>query len=157
MKVQLFSFFISSYRAVVPPSIESALPEDIRKSNPDSASAWERGDGGGDEGGEGVLLLLAVHGGQGPTLLHAARQRVQPVKGGGGQLPALAGGHLGVADGASSDQGGNSCGGCGGRDRCHRGGRGRCSRRQTSGWGGSSAGDWSTSASKDSALDCALS
>ena len=80
--MKLISFVISSYRAVVPPSIKSALPEDIRKSNPDPASEWEGGDGGGDEGGEGVLLLLAVHGGQGPTLLHAVGQRVQPVKGG---------------------------------------------------------------------------
>jgi len=68
-----------NHRAVVPPSIKSALPEDIRESNPDPASAWERGDGGGDEGGEGVLLLLAVHGGQAPTLLHAVGQRIQPV------------------------------------------------------------------------------
>ena len=144
-----------NHRAVVPPSIESALPEDIREPDPDSTSEWQGGDGGGDEGGEGVLLLLVVHGGQGPPLLHAVRQRVQPVKGGGGQLPTLVAGDLRVADGASSDDWSNSCGG---GYWCHRGGGGGggWSRSQARGRGGGSAGDWSTSAPKDSTLDGAL-
>lgn len=71
------------YRAVIPPSVKGALPEDIRESDPDSTSEWQGGDGGGDEGREGVLLLLVVHGGQGSPLLHAVGQCIQPIKGGG--------------------------------------------------------------------------
>jgi len=148
-----------NYRAVIPPSVKSAFPENIRESDPDSTSEWQGGDRGGDEAGESVLLLLVVHGGQGASLLHAVGQCIQPVKGGGGQLPALAVGDLGVAAGTSSDNRGQSCGGRGGGDGwCHRGGGcgGRCSRSEASGGGGSSAGDWSTSASKGSTLDRAL-
>ena len=147
------------YRAVIPPSVKGALPEDIRESDPDSTSEWQGGDGGGDEGREGVLLLLVVHGGQGSPLLHAVGQCIQPIKGGGGQLPALAAGDLRVANRASSDNRGESCGGRGGDGGwCCRGGGcgGGCSRSQASGGGGSSAGDWSTSASKSSTLDRAL-
>ena len=78
------------YRAVIPPSVKSAFPEDIRESDPDSTGEWQGGDGGGDEVSEGVLLLLVVHGGQGASLLHAVGQCIQPVQGDGGQLPALA-------------------------------------------------------------------
>ena len=56
LKPLLFSF----YRAVVPPSVESALPENVRESNPDTTGERERCDGGGDQHREGVLLQLLL-------------------------------------------------------------------------------------------------
>jgi len=160
------------HRAVVPPSVESALPENVRESNPDPTGERERRDGGGDQRRERVLvqqlvenrklktenlLLLVVHGGQGAPLLHAHGERVQPVERGGGELPALGGRYLGVSNRASSDKRGYCCAdGRGGGGRRHCGGRrGRC-RGQAGGGGGCRAGDWSTSTSEDSTLDRAL-
>jgi len=145
------------HRAVVPPSVESALPENVRESNPDPTGERERCDGGGDQRRERVLLLLVVHGGQGAPLLHAHGERVQPVERGGGELPALGGRDLGVSDRASSDKRGYCCAdGGGGGGRRHCGGRRGRWRGQAGGGGGCCAGDWSTSTSEDSTLDRAL-
>jgi len=48
------------HRAVVPPSVESALPENVRESNPDATGERERRDGGGDQRRERVLLQLLL-------------------------------------------------------------------------------------------------